>query len=73
VFSKRNIMAVYGISCIGAYLVTVVILSLLKASTGLIYFLSWAEVFYYPPITLGSCFMIFAIAYGIECWFKRKV
>jgi len=48
------------------------VLVLLKFMTDLFHSTSWAELFYGPAITLGSCYFLICVGCWIECWMRGK-
>jgi hypothetical protein len=63
----RRLAVAFG----GVYMVLVGALALLKGWLGAEK-PPWAEVFYGPAITLGSCYLLVAIGVWLECRMKPK-
>ncbi len=63
-----KLLKLYGV----VYPIAVGVLALLKVKTDLLRSASWAELFYGPAITLGSCYFLFCIGCWIEWWIRGK-
>jgi hypothetical protein len=63
----------YGVALIGLYVFAVGLLLFIKVMTDLLPSLSWAEVFYGPALTLGSCYLLGCFVCWVEWRIRRKV
>jgi hypothetical protein len=69
--ATRQLLRRLAVAFVGVYAVGVGALATLKGWLGAEK-PPWAEVFYGPAITLGSCYLLVAIGVWLECRIKQK-
>jgi hypothetical protein len=69
--ATRQFLRHLAVAFAGVYVVFAGALALLKGWLGADK-TPWAEVFYGPAITLGSCYLLVAIGVRLECRIKQK-
>jgi hypothetical protein len=70
--STRHFLRRIAIAFVVAYVVLVATFSALKVWLGAEK-PPWAEVFYGPAITVGSCYLLVGVAVWLECRMRQKV